>query len=65
MTSSAVFSTVLTLVTLRRKMIFSRWAVADPAREVVAARISMTLLMALTQRRCSCSWRRCRTSDCG
>ncbi|MGW2748743.1 ABC transporter permease [Streptomyces sp. NPDC001450] len=48
--SSAVFSTSLTLVTLRRKKILQRMRLSPiRAWEVVAARISMTLLMALTQ----------------
>ncbi|WP_327313033.1 ABC transporter permease [Streptomyces sp. NBC_01235] len=48
--TSAVFSTALTLVTLRRKKILQRMQLS-PIRpwEVVAARISMTMLMALTQ----------------
>ncbi|MGQ5639989.1 MULTISPECIES: ABC transporter permease [unclassified Streptomyces] len=48
--SSAVFSTALTLVTLRRKKILQRMRLSPiRAWEVVAARISMTMLMALTQ----------------
>ncbi|MER6355577.1 ABC transporter permease [Streptomyces sp. NPDC001634] len=48
--SSAVFSTSLTLVTLRRKKILQRMRLSPiRAWEVVAARISMTMLMALTQ----------------
>ncbi|KPI05025.1 hypothetical protein OK074_4487 [Actinobacteria bacterium OK074] len=48
--SSAVFSTSLTLVTLRRKKILQRMRLS-PIRtwEVVAARIAMSLLIALTQ----------------
>ncbi|MER5549004.1 ABC transporter permease [Streptomyces sp. NPDC002589] len=48
--SSAVFSTSLTLVTLRRKKILQRMRLSPiRAWEVVAARISMTMIMALTQ----------------
>ncbi|GGS29972.1 hypothetical protein GCM10010269_80740 [Streptomyces humidus] len=48
--TSSVFSTALTLVTLRRKKILQRMQLS-PVRpwEVVAARISMTMLMVLTQ----------------
>jgi ABC-2 type transport system permease protein len=48
--SSAVFSTALTLVTLRRKKILQRMRLSPiRAWEVVAARIAMTMVMALTQ----------------
>ncbi|MEU6085085.1 ABC transporter permease [Streptomyces sp. NPDC047108] len=48
--SSAVFSTSLTLVTLRRKKILQRMRLSPiRAWEVVAARISMTMIMALSQ----------------
>lgn len=48
--ASAIFSTSLTLVTLRRNKILQRMQLSPiRAWEVVAARVAMTMLMALTQ----------------